>query len=79
MKKRFLLGMLLFAAAVLVASPCGNPLFAVAGCCKQRTSYTGNWLKLDVTFQRCEQLNAQKDGDNVFDQQGLVWWDVRCR
>jgi hypothetical protein len=51
---------------------------AISGCCKERSSYTGNWYKNGKTFAQCQQAN-QRDDDNIFQQQGLVWWDVNCQ
>jgi len=72
------LGFLLFAAAFSMTLPGDNQLFAVSGCCKQRDSYSGNWYGNGKNFEECERLNQEKDRDNVFDQRGLVWWDVGC-
>jgi len=78
MKKTFLvLGFLLLAVAILVTFPCYNQLFAISGCCKERASYKAGWSNNGATFKQCKDLNRQ-DGDDVFQQRGLVWWDVRC-
>ncbi len=55
-----------------------NKLYAVSGCCKERTSYKARWYKNEKDFKACKSLN-QKDKDKVFDQLGLVWWDTQCR
>lgn len=56
-----------------------NELFAVSGCCKQRSSYGASWSpNHGMNIKDCEKLNQELDGDNVFLQQGLVWWDTRC-
>lgn len=55
-----------------------NELFAVSGCCKQRNSYTEEWIRKDLNFKECEAENRRQDGDNVFIKEGLVWWDTRC-
>jgi hypothetical protein len=80
MKKILLLsGFLLLAVAIFLTFPCYKRVFAVDGCCKDRDSLTGSWRKkLGMSFKECESLN-RKDGDNVLDQRGLVWWDVQCR
>jgi hypothetical protein len=51
---------------------------AVDGCCKQRPSYQGNWYKNGLSYAKCKQQN-ERDRDNIFDQSGLIWWDMRCR
>jgi hypothetical protein len=50
------------------------------GCCKQRDSREGDWYKNGLNFDQCQQWNRRKDrGDNVFDKQGFVWWDLNCQ
>ena len=80
MKKMLLVfGFLLFTAAFLVTFPCGSQLFAQSGCCKERDSYRVQWYPNRKNFKDCEDLNRDKDGDNVFDEGGLVWWDSKCQ
>jgi len=79
MKKILLIiGFLLVAVAISVTFPCHKRVFAVDGCCKQRDSLASDWRKNGLSFSECENLN-RKDGDNVLDRRGLVWWDVQCR
>jgi hypothetical protein len=78
-KAVLLTGAVLAVLALSMSPPCSNPLFAQSGCCKIRSSVTAQWSKaLDRTFPACRQLNA-KDGDDVFAESGLVWWDRQCR
>ncbi len=80
MKKILLaLGLLLCAEAISVMLPCDSQLFAVSGCCKRRDSYRARWYKTGTDFRACERSNRDVDQDNVFDESGLVWWDVACR
>jgi hypothetical protein len=80
MKKiSLIIGLLLIIIAILMVLPIGSQLMAVDGCCKQRNSYSENWRRSRLNYPQCRQLNQQRDGDNIFDQSGLVWWDVRCR
>jgi hypothetical protein len=72
------LGFLLFAAAFSMMFPGDSQLLAVSGCCKQRASYGAPWYPNRKNFRDCENLNRNSDGDNVFDQRGLVWWDANC-
>jgi len=74
--KKFLL---VFGFSLLaVAIPYYRQVFAVDGCCKERPSLTSEWRRNGMSFPECEKLNRSRDGDNVLDQRGLVWWDVRC-
>jgi len=66
------------ATAISVGFPYSNQISAVDGCCKERPSLTSGWSPNGMSFKECENLNRSKDRDNVFDQRGLVWWDVRC-
>lgn len=80
MKKIFLLiGFLLLATAISVTFPCYNRLFAVDGCCKERSSTTGRWSKNGKNYEACNGDNKLRDGDDLFQPRGLVWWDLQCR
>lgn len=81
MRKALLLaGLLLAVLALSMSPPCSSPLSAQSGCCKTRGAPNAAWRKaLDLTFGACRQLNQQRDGDDVFAETGLVWWDRQCR
>jgi len=73
----FLLGAVLL-AVVLVSTLHGpTQTHAVSGCCKERSSYKENWRPSGKSFDECEQAN-NRERDNIFSPQGLVWWDVNC-
>lgn len=78
MKIIFMIFGFLMIAALLLSFQGSNKLYAVSGCCKERNSYKENWSKNGMSFNACKSLN-QKDGDNVTEQRGLVWWDTQCR
>ena len=64
--------------AVSAWFPDGNRVLAQSGCCKVRSSTTGQWSKrLDLSFAACRDLNQQRDKD-IFQPTGLVWWDRSC-
>ena len=49
------------------------------GCCKERDALSStNWRQNGLSLQNCMKLNEKKDGDNVYQQTGFVWWDQRC-
>ena len=73
-----ILAFLIIAASLPMMIPCDNKVYAVSGCCKERSSYKARWYKNGKNFKACKSLN-QKDKDKVFDQLGLVWWDTQCR
>ncbi len=75
----WVLGFLLFAAAFSVTLPCDNQLFAVSGCCMERSSSSGSWSGSGKNFAGCSKYNQVKDGDDLFEPRGFVWWDVQCR
>lgn len=80
MRKALLLtGLLLVVIALSMLPPCSNLLYAQSGCCKTRNALNAPWRKaLDLTFAACRQLNEKRDGDDVFAESGLVWWDRQC-
>lgn len=51
---------------------------AVSGACKERDSYSAAWRRNGVTLEQCRAYNERKDGDDMFAERGLVWWDVRA-
>lgn len=53
----------------------GNDVAAISGSCKERSSYGSPWRGNGRSFEDCKAYNQQRDGDNVFDARGLVWWD----
>jgi hypothetical protein len=55
-----------------------NPSFAQQGCCKVRQSTSGSWYRINAGFDECRNLNQQKDGDDLYQPLGRVWWDQRC-
>ena len=79
MKKALLLaGLFLVVLALSMLPP--SSASAQSGCCKTRSAKDQSWKKaLDLTFEKCRQLNEQKDGDDLFAATGLVWWDKNCR
>jgi len=83
MKK--VLGVLIFLTLVIgptVAPPSRIQALAqqpAAGCCKVRDALSSrNWQKNGLNLPNCTQLNDKRDGDNVRQPTGLVWWDARC-
>jgi hypothetical protein len=80
MKKALSLAGLVLVLVVLALSMLPpSPLSAQAGCCKTRRVRTDPWRKApDLTFERCRQLNEEQDGDDLFADNGRVWWDRQC-
>lgn len=81
-KARQVFWLFLLAAALMVMVQTDNKLLAVTGCCMERNTYRENWRphpQFRYDFPNCKRLNEQRDRDNVFDQRGLVWWNVNCR
>ena len=74
-----ILGLFLFAGVILVTSPCWDPIYALDGCCKERSSTRGKWRANGDSFKQCKKRNASRDRDNIFKKSGKVWWDVACR
>jgi hypothetical protein len=49
------------------------------GCCMLRDWLAGEWHKSDLGFNRCEELNQNRDNlDDILAESGYVWWDVNC-
>jgi hypothetical protein len=67
-----------WALLAVLALTSGGRATAMAGRCKERNSSKDAWQQNDLKFEQCKERNQQRDGDNVFDQQGLVWWDTKA-
>jgi hypothetical protein len=75
--RRMRLGLVLAAASWLGVLTEAR-VSAVSGACKERASYNGAWGRNGMTLEQCKAYNQRKDGDDVFAERGLVWWDVRA-
>lgn len=77
------LGLVIFLALIIGPSavpPCRVHVLAQPrGCCKERDSLSRrDWRQNSLSFENCRRLNDKRDGDNVYQPTGLVWWDERC-
>ena len=79
MKIIFMIFGFLLIAALLLSFQGSNKLYAVSGCCKVRNSFKENWRPNGMSFSACKKENQKKDGDNITEQRGRVWWDTQCR
>jgi hypothetical protein len=50
--------------------------YAQQGCCKQ--GGVNGWYSNGLNFSDCQDLNSTRDGDDVFEKSGSIWWDVNC-
>jgi hypothetical protein len=75
----FIVGLAVLAAIYLVIGFADDPLFALSGCCKSRTSYRDSWTPNGMNFSTCKSINDAKDRDDVFRNSGLYWWDQKCQ
>ena len=64
----------------LAVPPCRVPALAQqGGCCKERDSLSSRaWRQNGLNFENCRRLNDKRDGDNVAQPTGFIWWDARC-
>ena len=71
---------LVVAFASLAVPPCRVPRAdAQAGCCKERDSLSSRaWRPNGLSFENCRRANDKRDGDNVGQPSGFIWWDGRC-
>jgi hypothetical protein len=80
--KRFVLfaSAIFFAYAVCKAVfPHSDPLRAdPTGCCMQRADpQIRNWYRNGLNFAACDQLNRELDNDDIFQESGRIWWNLR--
>lgn len=79
--KKFLL--LLALTSIVFAFPTvisfNDESFARSGCCMERNSTrNNNWYENGLSFGKCRDLNRRKDGDNLYERRGLIYWDQNC-
>jgi hypothetical protein len=74
MKRRMRWTLAAVGALVSAALLGGREAAAMAGQCLQRNTPSDVWSPNNLPFEQCRDLNQARDGDNVFDPQGLVWW-----
>jgi hypothetical protein len=56
-----------------------QPYAAPRGCCKQRATIKHPWRNNGMNFPQCQDLNQRLDnGDNIYIENGIVWWDRAC-
>jgi len=72
--------LLTLTVGLLAAPPCRVQVFAQQrGCCKERDSLSSRtWRQNGLSLENCTRLNEKKDGDNVLQPAGFVWWDGQC-
>ena len=75
----FALGLVVLAAIYFVTNFAVDPLFAVSGCCKSRSSYRDSWTPNGKSFSACKSQNDAIDKDDIFRNSGLYWWDQKCQ
>jgi hypothetical protein len=85
-------GMFVFALAFIVAgliivgfllSPADQTYgvsFGKSGCCMKRGCPDDicAWYVVPGSLDHCDELNDRLDGDNVYSNSGLIWWDISC-
>ncbi len=55
-----------------------DPL-AQSGCCMERDDLNNNnWYENGMNLRRCRDLNRRRDGDDLYDRAGYVYWDGNC-
>jgi hypothetical protein len=74
----FIIGIILSIGIISNFLVVGYNSYARSGCCKQRRSIGGEWYVIDLNRGECEALNRRKDGDNLDEPIGFVWWDRDC-
>lgn len=63
---------------VVVLSMVSSAKYANAGQCCLERSDRGPWRLTKLNYAQCDKYNAEKDHDNVLEEEGEVWWDVEC-
>lgn len=53
--------------------------FAGGGCCMERNSKSSsNWYENGLSFKKCRSLNQERDGDDLYQRRGFIYWDENC-
>lgn len=58
----------------------GDQTYGEGGCCMSRTCPDDSctWYVTHGSYEDCKELNEQKDGDEVEEESGLIWWSSDC-
>lgn len=52
---------------------------AQGGCCMQRRTLSSpNWYNNGLDYRRCRDLNRKRDGDDLYQKTGLIYWEFNC-
>jgi hypothetical protein len=52
---------------------------AGGGCCKERNDLSeDSWYDNGLSLNKCRDLNARRDGDNLYRKSGYIYWDRDC-
>lgn len=52
------------------------PPSARGGCCMERSN--SQWYKNGLSFNRCRNLNNERDRDDLYLRSGTIYWDRNC-
>ena len=78
-KALFVVGVLTFLTCILAFFSASSSVLAdPAGCCMQRPDTNSAWVRNQLNFSACQQLNQALDHDDIFQPTGRVWWNVQC-
>jgi hypothetical protein len=58
----------------------GDKSLGAEGCCMSREcpDDTCTWYVHSASYEKCQELNEQADGDNVVEESGVFWWSSSC-
>lgn len=73
--------LVVFSGSSIAQSGNNNDLFSLmvakSGCCKARQSTTNPWVKVNKSFEDCQNASGG-GGDQIYSGGGLYWWDRSC-
>jgi hypothetical protein len=49
-----------------------------SGCCKARGCETCAWYVIPKTYDACDRLNEERDGDRLESERGTIQWSNPC-
>jgi hypothetical protein len=52
---------------------------AGGGCCMERSSRNSKiWRPNGLSFRRCRDSNRKRDGDDLYERKGYIYWEENC-
>ena len=45
---------------------------------ERNSKSSSNWYENGLSFKKCRSLNQERDGDDLYQRRGFIYWDENC-